>query len=163
MFKGMMNVSGGGTYVDTTEQVQPMDEDLDIVPQDDEHGNEDEDVQESSHVVGNPNRRDELPNELRDLFQVPGWKEDIHGHPVCVAYKSYAYRAPPPRIEGTRFPFRSTWGYWGGSWRLLEDEVRWLALEDATHLIPGGQLMSWFLCLRPEPENKNVWILFRLV
>lgn len=138
VFKGMMNVSGGGTYVDTTQQVQPMDEDFDMVPQDDEHDNEDENVQESSHVVGNPNRRDELPNELRDLFQVPGWKEDIHGHPVCVAYKSYAYRTPPPRIEGTRFPFRSTWGYWGGSWRLLEDEVRWLALEDATDLIPGG-------------------------
>ena len=61
-----------------------------------------------------------------------------------------------------RFPFRSTWGFWGGQWRLLEDEVRWHSLEDTTDLIPGGPadvLISVFktrtrkqICLDSVPD-----------
>ena len=40
--------------------------------------------------------------------------------------------------DGTLFPFRSSWGYLGGQWRLLEDEVKWSDLEDSTGIIPSG-------------------------
>ena len=94
VFKGLMNVSGGGTYVDLTSNEKIEDEDLDLQIEDTLVDSDDELVPADEHP-GNPNRMTALPAELKELCGVPGWKEDSIGNPVCVAFKTYSFRVPP--------------------------------------------------------------------
>ena len=98
----------------------------------------DEEVILAESHPGNPNRVCELLIHLKPLCEVPGWKEDELGNVVNVAFKGNGFRVLPSRYDVGRFPYRSSWGFWGGKWRLLEDEVLWGRLEDSCDVIPGG-------------------------
>ena len=151
LFKGMQGSTYPQEYTDLTKEKKPGEDDLDMSIGDDDPS--DDEMIPVDHP-GNPNRIRALPDEYLPLCHVPGWKEDILGNPVNVGYKSYTYRGLSPKYDVTRFPYRSSWGYWDGKWRLLEDEIRWGQLEDVTDLILGGPADILVTVFKPRTRKQ---------
>ena len=153
IFKGLINKDGGGDYEDITEQDAPMDHVLDNVG--DNIMDSDEELIPAADHPGNPNRMCDLPEHLKPLCEIPGWKEDVFGNPVNVAFKGYGFRVLPSRVDVRRFPYRSSWGFWRGKWRLLEDEVLWGRLEDSCDVIPGGPADLLVTVFKPGTRKQE--------
>ena len=83
-----------------------------------------------------------LPERYRNLLEQVGWNQDNAGDPVLVSKITWSFRTPEPKHDGQRYPFRSTWGFVHGSWKLLEGEVKWGELEDPHAIIPEGPAAS---------------------
>ena len=137
IFRNLGDPSKTHEYKDLTQQSKIKDDDMDVDVEHELHDSDEELIPADTHP-GYPHRIRALPDELLPLCKVPGWKEDALRSPVCVSYKSYAYRVLPPKFDSSRYPYRTTWGYWNGNWRLLEEEVRWTHLENSSDLIIGG-------------------------
>lgn len=125
-----------GSYRDLTDQKMNED-DLDHVIDDVMYDSDEEMIPDESFRV-NTSRVRELPDHLLSLCREAGWTHDSLGNPVQIAYKAYALRIPGTRIDGAKFVFRTSWALMGTKWRLLEDQVKWSALEDPHEIIPGG-------------------------
>lgn len=79
----------------------------------------------------------------------------MFGNVVNVAFKGYGFRVLPTRYDVGRFPYRSSWGFWGGKWRLLEDEVLWGRLEDSCDVIPGGPADLLVTLFKPRTRKQE--------
>ena len=69
-----------------------------------------------------------------------GCHVDDGGNPVLVSHKAWAFRTPEPRYPGERFPYRTSWVWANGSWERIENEVKWIDLEDQHQFIPQGPM-----------------------
>lgn len=133
LFKGMKTTRE--EYEDLTKQGGPMDDSLDQPVEEDDESDTD---MGNPETHPNPSRVEMLPEHLKPLCASTGWKHDSVGNPVFVAYKSYALRTPVPKYDSKTFPYRTSWAFISGRWRLLENEVKWIDLEDVNDVVPGG-------------------------
>ena len=80
----------------------------------------------------------DLPQEYARIKGHIGWHVDSKSNPVLVSYKAWAFRSPEPRYSSERFPWRTSWACINGECRCLENEVKWLELQDCHQFIPQG-------------------------
>ena len=157
-------------YEDLADTRMPQDGDLDMPALeefDDYYGDDmmdaDADAVPQQVQMGAPGIVKDPPDHVKAVAGQSGWHQDSYGNPVHVAARAYAFRTPGGTVDAKRFPVRSSWGFWDGKWRLLEDDVRWTDLEDPNGLIPGGpafRLVTVFshktrkqICLDSVPES----------
>ena len=127
----------GMPYVDLTGQKGNPDEALDDLFI--EEWNSDENMEGPSEP--NPGVIPQTVQPPPDVLKVSvnqGWHEDDMGNPMVVGFQVYAFKVPFPRQDVHMLKFRSTWGFWDGTWKQLEEDVRWEDLDDPQSLIPGG-------------------------
>lgn len=73
IFRGMIQPGAGTGYKDLTDQDNPDDKPLDDIPME-EDVIDDDDSMEVEHQ-GNPNRGDQIPQELAEMCGAPGWNK----------------------------------------------------------------------------------------
>ena len=119
------------TYEDLVGQPDPQEE-----PQNLEQEPLAQDVSHDMEV--DPLNDADLPQEYARIKGHIGWHVDSKSNPVLVSYKAWAFRSPEPRYSSERFPWRTSWACINGEWRCLENEVKWLELQDCHQFVPQG-------------------------
>lgn len=155
------NHKGEGKYIDLTGEPIPDDGSLDDLVGDDAVLDSDDEMANVVEPEVRPKAR-QPPSELLELGKTLGWMEDMAGNPVNSARHAYGFRTPEPGMDVAKWKYRTSWGFIGGSWYLLENDLPWQQLEDTNGLIPGGPaqvLITVFrgrtrkeICLDSVPE-----------
>ncbi|CAE7195067.1 RE1 [Symbiodinium sp. CCMP2592] len=89
-----------------------------------------------------------LSDEHARMSGQVGWHVDNSGSPVLVSYKAWAFRTPEPRYPGERFPYRTSWVHVDGRWECVENEVKWMELEDQHQFIPQAPVAGLITIFR---------------
>ncbi|CAE6970895.1 RE1 [Symbiodinium sp. CCMP2592] len=99
---------------------------------------------------------DGLSDEHAQMSGQVGWHVDSSGSPVLVSYKAWAFRTPEPRYPGERFPFRTSWVHVNGHWECVENEVKWMELEDQHQFIPQAPVAGLITIFRNRTRKDVV-------
>ena len=150
LFKERRKKDQGVPYIDLTGQDTIADDDLDHpIEVDDEDMEMVEDP--GLPVLG---RGTKPPQYVIDVEGQPGWRTTPEGYPMLVAHRSYAFRTPIGEHGVGRFPYRSTWGKHGSDWFLLENEVKWIDLDDPCDVVPGGPVPIMVVVFHPKTRKQ---------
>jgi hypothetical protein len=132
LFKRVPNEA---TYEDLTNQESPKEDAWDMVL-----GNLGDDLMDEGNV---PEQTPGMvPRSVLNGSQIIGWTRDDYGNPMKVDRKAWAYVTPIPRFEPEDFPYRTTWGYRGGRWIKLEQDVPWATLSEPCGPLVGGPVQT---------------------
>ena len=142
------------TFEDLTHQEDPTEEPMEVEKQ--------PLMQELASEVGDVREGvADLPSSLGRLVDRQGWHTDDAGNPVLVSQKAWAFRTPESKLDVQKYPFRTTWGRFDGTWKCLEKEVKWVELDNPNSYLleaPAELLITVFqgktkreMCLEDVP------------
>ena len=146
------------TFEDLTHQEDPTEEPMEVEKQ--------PLMQELASEVGDVREGvADHPSSLGKLVDRQGWHTDAAGNPVLVSQKAWAFRTPESKLDVQKYPFRTTWGRFDGTWKCLEKEVKWVELDNPNSYLleaPAELLITVFqgktkreMCLEDVPLSMK--------